>query len=343
MKIHSTACGEHSRREVMKTLGKVALACLVSPCVLPLSRKAGAQPAIQRIRFGLQNTFTGASAVVWSRRKIYEKRGLKVEAFKFADGRAVRDAILGGKVDFGTMNLTPFFVGAAAGDFTLIAIVLLGGNTVGVFARPGIEKVADLAGKNVSITVGSTTGPVFVHQVGPALGLKEGAYRIVNLPPENQLPALVSGSVDAFAGPEPYLTLGEEEKAGKVLVRFGPYDANPTCLVVSTSFLEKHPDTVIAFLKSWLDGVDYWNANPDAAAEALLDMYRENGYGALTPELMKKLVSYPKVAPDITPRLVKYMKGQAEILFKAGSLKRLPDWDKVIRADLVEQARATRG
>jgi NitT/TauT family transport system substrate-binding protein len=181
-----------SRRIALKALGGLALA--------PLAASVAAQQ-VQPIRFGLQNTFTGAAAVVWARQKIYERRGLKVEAFNFADGRGVRDAMLAGKVDIGTMNLTPFFAGAATGAFVLIGIVLLGGDTVGVIARPGIGSIAELKGKNVSITVGSTTGPVFVHQVGPKLGLNEGDYRVVNLQPANQVPALAAGSIDAFAGP----------------------------------------------------------------------------------------------------------------------------------------------
>ncbi len=319
-----------SRRTTLKTLGALMLASFTPSAVAQ---------QIQPIRFGLQNTFTGAAAVVWARQKIYEKRGLKVGSFNFADGRGVRDAMLAGKIDFGTMNLTPFFVGAATGNFTLIAFVLLGGDTIGVMARPGIKNVADLKGKNVSITVGSTTGPVFVHQVAPKLGLKEGDYRIINLPPENQVPALVAGSIDAFAGPEPYLTIGEQEKIGKVLVRFGPYDANPTCLVVNTAYLEKFPDTVHAFLQSWLDGVEYWAHNPDGVANTLLSMYQESGYTALSPSMIRKMAQLPKVVPDITPELTAYVKGQADILYKAGSLKRLPDWDKVIRSDLVAKAR----
>ncbi len=121
-----TSAYHASRRTALKTLGGLALA--------PFALSAAAQQ-IQPIRFGLQNTFTGAAAVVWARKKIYEKRGLKVEAFNFADGRGVRDAMLAGKIDFGTMNLTPFFVGAATGNFTLIAFVLLGGDTVGVDPR----------------------------------------------------------------------------------------------------------------------------------------------------------------------------------------------------------------
>lgn len=329
----------HTLADVASTGRRTTLKALGGLLCVPFASSAVAQQ-IQPIRFGLQNTFTGAAAVVWARKKIYEKRGLNVEALNFADGRGVRDAMLAGKIDFGTMNLTPFFVGASTGTFTLIAFVLLGGDTVGVMARPGIKDVADLKGKNVSITVGSTTGPVFVHQVAPKLGLKEGDYRIVNLQPANQVPALAAGSIDAFAGPEPYLSIGEQEKIGNILVRFGRFDANPTCLVVNTGFLEKHPETVNAFLKSWLDGVEYWRSNHDGVVDALLSMYRDAGQSSLSPAIVSKMAKLPNVVPDITPELVTYIKGQADILLKAGSLKRMPDWDKVIRADLVAKARA---
>jgi ABC-type nitrate/sulfonate/bicarbonate transport system substrate-binding protein len=125
-----------------------------------------------------------------------------------------------------------------------------------------------------------------------------------------------------------------------VLVRFGEYDSIPTCLVVSAPFLEKHPDTVITFLRSWLDGVEFWQRNPGAVVESLHGMYRESGYTTLTPAIVGKMTRLPKVVPDITPELVASMKVQAEILQKAGSLKTLPDWDKVIRTDLLARARA---
>jgi NitT/TauT family transport system substrate-binding protein len=320
-----------SRRYALGALGTLLFAPFIPP--------AAAQQS-QLIRVGLQNSLNGATAVVWARQKIYANRGLKIETFNFADGRGVRDAMLAGKVDVGTMNLTPFLAGAATGSFTLLSFAQLGGDTVGVLARPNIKDVADLKGKNFSITIGSTTGGIFLHKVAPALGLKEGDYRVINLPPENQVPALAAGSIDAFAGPEPYVTIGEEQKIGRVLMRFGKYDPIPTCLVASTSYVESQPEMVTAFLKSWLDGLKYWESNPDAAADSLLDMYRETGYTALDRTAMRKLLGFVTVTPDITPDLVAYMKEQADVLYKAGSLKRLPDWDKIVRSDLLAKARA---
>lgn len=323
------------RRMVLKQLGAAALSPLLSS---GLVRHAMAED-IQPIRFGLQNTFTGASAVVWAREKLYQRRKLSVETYKFADGRGVRDAMLAGKVDIGTMNLTPFLVGASAGNFILIGFVLLGGDTVGLFGANGIDGVAGLKGKNVSITVGSTTGGIFTDNAAPKFGLKKGDYRIVNLEPQLQVAALAAGSISAFAGPEPYLTLAAEQKLGKVLLRFGDYDPNPTCLVVNASFLTEHPDTVVAFLRSWLDGVKYWREHRDGAVDALYSMYREDGYNDLTREMVANICKFPRVEPDITTALATYIKGQAEYLHNQNKVPLIKDWDKVLRPDLLAKAR----
>jgi len=68
-------------------------------------------------------------------------------------------------------------------------------------------------------------------------------------------------------------------------------------------------------------------------------MYTEGGYSSLSPATIGKMARLPKVVPDITPELVADIKRQAEILHKAGSLKTLPDWNKVIRTDLLAKAR----
>jgi ABC-type nitrate/sulfonate/bicarbonate transport system substrate-binding protein len=86
-------------------------------------RSADAQAALQPIRMGIQ-IFTGAVATVWFEKKIYEKRGLLVEARQFADGRSVRDAMVADQLNAGTMNITPFIVGAAVSSLTMVGLVL---------------------------------------------------------------------------------------------------------------------------------------------------------------------------------------------------------------------------
>ena len=301
---------------------------------------AQAQAALRPIRMGIQ-IFTGAVATVWSEKKIYEKRGLSVDARQMADGRSVRDAMVAGQLEAGTMNITPYIVGAVASGLTMVGVVSLGGDTVGVMARKGagITGIADLKGRRIGISVGSTTGNIFVRTVAPAAGLKPGDYQVINMRPADQVAALAAGSVDAITSFEPYMTVAETEGIGVTLMRFGAIDPNPTCLVLTPALL-LDPATATAFLKSWLDGVDYWRSHTGEVADVLVALANSAGYGNVTRAVAEALVKQIKVEPDITPALAEHIKREAEQMKAANVIRALPDWDKVLRPDLLAAARA---
>jgi len=329
---------EFDRRAVCRLL----LAASLAPCPGMASlRAARAQPALQPIRMGIQ-IFTGAVATVWFERKIYEQRGLSIDARQLADGRSVRDAMVAGELDTGTMNITPFIVGAAVASLTMVAVVSLGGDTVGLMARKGagIAGIADLRGRRIGISVGSTTGNIFVQTVAPQAGLKPGDYQVVNMRPPDQVAALAAGSVDAITSFEPYLTIAEQEGIGVMLLRFGRIDPNPTCLVLAPVLIERSPDTVKAFLKSWLDGVDYWRSHTAQVVDVLVQLSSSAGYANVTRDVAEAVVQQIKVEPDITPALAAHIKGEAERMKAANLVRALPDWSKVLRPDLLAQAKA---
>ena len=301
---------------------------------------AQAQAALRPIRMGIQ-IFTGAVATVWFEKKIYEKRGLSVDARQMADGRSVRDAMVAGQLEAGTMNITPYIVGAVASGLTMVGVVSLGGDTVGVMARKGagITGIADLKGRRIGISVGSTTGNIFVRTVAPAAGLKPGDYQVINMRPADQVAALAAGSVDAITSFEPYMTVAETDGIGVTLMRFGAIDPNPTCLVLTPALL-LDPVTATAFLKSWLDGVDYWRSHTGEVADVLVALANSAGYGNVTKAVAEALVKQIKVEPDITPALAEHIKREAEQMKAANVIRALPDWDKVLRPDLLAAARA---
>ena len=327
------------RRAVLKALFGVPLSSLPATTSM---RSADAQAALQPIRMGIQ-IFTGAVATVWFEKKIYEKRGLLVEARQFADGRSVRDAMVADQLNAGTMNITPFIVGAAVSSLTMVGVVSLGGDTVGVLARrgSGISSVADLRGRRIGISVGSTTGNIFIQMVAPQAGLKQGDYQVINMRPADQIAALSAGSVDAVTSFEPYITVAEKEGIGVTLLRFGQIDPNPTCLVLTPTLIERSPETVKALLKSWLDGVDYWRSHTAEVADVLLQLSNSAGYANVTRDVADGIVKQIKVEPEITPALAAHIKGEAERMKAANLIRTLPDWTKVLRPDLLAHAKAT--
>jgi ABC-type nitrate/sulfonate/bicarbonate transport system substrate-binding protein len=317
------------------------LAAAVAPWPLGSApRSARAQAGLQPIRMGIQ-IFTGAVATVWVEKKIYDTRGLVVDAKQMADGRSVRDAMVAGQLNVGTMNITPFIVGAAASGLVMAGVVSLGGDTVGVMVRKGagISGIADLKGRRIGISVGSTTGNIFVRTVAPQAGLRPSDYQVINMRPADQVAALAAGSVDAITSFEPYMTVAETAGIGVTLLRFGAIDPNPTCLVVTPGLLAD-PASMTAFLKSWLDGVAYWRSHAADVADVLVQLAGSAGYAHVTKAVAETLVQQIKVEPDITPALADHIKREAEQMKAANLIRALPDWDKVLRPDLFAAVRA---
>jgi ABC-type nitrate/sulfonate/bicarbonate transport system substrate-binding protein len=326
------------RRDALKLIAGASLSQLATLSAVGPSR---AQAALQPIGIGIQ-IFTGAVATVWVENRIPEKRGLKVEGKQMPDGRSVRDAMIGGSLNAGTMNITPFIVGASAAGLTMVGVVSLGGDTVGIMTRKGagITGIAGLKGKKISVSTGSTTANIFIQTVGPANGLKPGDYQLVNMRPADQVAAMAAGSVDAMTSFEPYLTVAEKEGIGTMLMRFGQIDPNPTCLVLTPTLMEKSPETVQVFLKSWLDGVEFWRNNTVRAAEIIHGQYAASGYANVTREMAESIVKQIKVEPELTPSIAAHIKAEAERMKAANLLRQMPDWSKVMRPDLMAKAKA---
>ena len=298
-------------------------------------------PRREPIRMGIQ-IFTGAVATVWAERKIYQGQGFfTVDAKQMADGRSVRDAMVAGQLDVGTMNITPFIVGAAASGLTMVGVVSLGGDTVGVVARKGagIDGVAALRGRRVGISVGSTTGNIFVRTVAPQAGLQPGDYQVVNMRPADQVAALAAGSVDAITSFEPYMTVAETEGIGVTLMRFGAIDPNPTCLVLTPVWSRacQHRELVpqIVARRRGLLAQPHRRGRRRTGPAVELGRLRQRHQ-----DVAEEMVRQIKVEPDITPALADHIRREAEQMKAANLIRTLPDWDKVLRPDLLAAARA---
>ena len=110
-------------------------------------------------------------------------------------------------------------------------------------------------------------------------------------------------------------------------------------LYESRAFVEKNPDTIVAYLKAWLEVEKEFKTNPGKVADAIYSFYTSKGYKLSKDTFAKALarvevnVSWPA---DIKP----YMTHQAQILLDAKKIKAIPDWNKALREDLLKKAGA---
>jgi aliphatic sulfonates family ABC transporter substrate-binding protein len=301
-------------------------------------RRAAAR-AEAKVRLGYQATLWGAPAIVAEEEKLFAKAGANVEVLRMSSGKDIRDAMVAGQVDIGSLGATPFIVGAAKGDIVAIGMVAYAGKTLAVVAgtHSGIKAVADLRGKRVGSQIGSITDHVFQNVIAPRAGLKKGDFQVFNIKFQDHVAALAARSIDAFAGVDPYPAIAEHDGLGAILVDYQEYDITPVLLAANRPFVKEHPDAVVQFLRGWLLAVKIFREQPDRAAGVVGNAFKTQGY-SMSPAVLRKAVARLDVNPDFTPALGPYLTEQAKVLVQQGQLKSLPDWDTVLVREYLQKA-----
>ena len=326
-----------SRRGFLGIAGGIAGAGLMSAT---LPRMSWAQGAAAPLNFGFQNTSWGTIGMIAEAEDLFTKAGGKVSVNRFDAGKAVRDAMVAGRLDIGVLGATPFIVGAAKGDIIGIGMGMYAGQTLAIVVgeNSGITKAEDLKGKRIASQLGSATDSVFQRKILPAFNMTGEDVQVINVPFSNHISALASGSVDGFAGVEPFPSVAEVNKLGKTLLDYSKYDITPVIIAADSGYVKENRAAVVAFLRGWLAGVDIFNDDP-ARAEAIVKAHFAGQGFEITDEIVKTMLGKLDVRPEFIPELNTALTEEAENLVKAGQLEAVPDWSKLLDTSLLEEAR----
>ncbi|MCC7346095.1 MAG: ABC transporter substrate-binding protein [Variibacter sp.] len=305
-----------------------------------IGRPAGAQ-SFATIRQGYQTNMWGMPTYYLMRSGLLEKRGLKFEEFAVPSGNLTMQQMVAGQVDLGTYAGPSLILGHARGGLVGVAMIEYAGKTAKVMARKdlNITKVEQLRGKKIANQTGSSIGNIFVDQIAPAAGLKKGDYQEVRMNVTDMVAALTAKTVDAFVGTEPYNAIAEADGTANTVMDYSGVDNLPVFMAATADFVEKHPETVVAYLRTWLDVANDFKNNYDKVTDVIYAFFTSKGY-SLTRDTFKKALAAVEVQPGFPTDLKPYMQHHAEVLLKEKKIKAIPDWSKVMRTDLIEKARA---
>src|SRR3974390_1646881 len=117
----------------------------------------------------------------------------------------------------------------------------------------GIAKVEQLRGLKVANQTGSSTGNIFVDQIAAKAGLKKGDYQEVRMNVEDMVATMAAKTVDAMCNVEPYNAIAEADGLAVTISEFDKFDKLPGFMPATPEFGQKSPETVVAYLKAWLD------------------------------------------------------------------------------------------
>jgi NitT/TauT family transport system substrate-binding protein len=328
----------------MKNLSKMTRRqCLAATGAAFAAAGLGARPAfaLETIRQGYQTNIWGMPTYYLIKSGYLEKHGLKFQEFAVPSGNLTMQQMVARQVDLGTYAGQSFIIGNNKGGLVAIAQIEHVGKTARIVARKdlNITKVEELKGMKIANQTGSSVGNVLVDTILPQHGLKKGDYQEVRMDVNNMVAALAAKTVDAMVNVEPYNAIAIADGIGTEVMDYSSVDPMPVFMAATPEFVEKSPETVVAYLKAWLDVARDFKDNPKKVANVIYTFYTDKGY-KLAPETFQAALARVEVDPGFPSDLKPYMQEQAEILLREKKINAIPDWSKALRPDLMEKARA---
>jgi ABC-type nitrate/sulfonate/bicarbonate transport system substrate-binding protein len=197
---------------------------------------------------------------------LFEKHGLDITVSNFTTGKQCLDTVVGGGADIATTAEAPVTAAAMSGQ----PIAFVAGmeysdlKTLGS-TKAGLKTKADLKGKKIAFTAG-TGSEVYTMALLKAAGLTATDVTLINLRPQEMLPALSAGSIDAFNTWEPNIANAKKALGAEVteLDTRGIYSETFNIVVMQSS-LSSNPDLTEKFLAAIIDADAWIKAHPQEA------------------------------------------------------------------------------
>jgi NitT/TauT family transport system substrate-binding protein len=210
----------------------------------------------------------------------FAKNGVEFDLHRFTTGLELFQAMLGGSIDMlATGAVMSNFPARGQGKVFLINDVEFATAQLWVRPEAGVKSIADLKGKKISTTAG-TTAHVFLDTALRANGVDPKDVEIVNQGMANAVTAFISGAVPAVALWVPFnIAVREKVPGAKMLVdasAFYPKAAIVGGWVTTAEYMGKNAETLKGIVRGWAGANDYFIANADSALEHLQkDHYKE--------------------------------------------------------------------
>jgi NitT/TauT family transport system substrate-binding protein len=274
----------------------VSAACSSSSNASTGSSSSGVSAPVT-VNLGYFPNITHAPAIVGVEKGFFQQElganTLRTQTFN-AGGDAVT-ALLSGAIDATFVGPNPAINAYQKSNGDAVRVVA--GSTSGgaaLVVAPSINSVGDLKGKTLATPQLGNTQDVALRTYLKDHGLNTntsggGDVSITPLANADTLTAFANGSIAGAWVPEPYDTRLVQESGGKVLVdeaSLWPQGQFVTThLLVSKSFLDKHPDVVKDLIKGEADAIDFIKSSPADAKTVIND-----GLNKLTGKPLKDAV-----------------------------------------------------
>lgn len=203
----------------------------------------------------------------------FAKNGLEPEYKLFQTGLEIFQAMIGGSLDvLSTGAVISNFPARGQGKMFLANAVEFATAQLWVREDQGIKSFADLKGKRIATTAG-TTAHVFLNTALKANGMAASDVELLNQRMPDAVTSFISGAVPAVALWVPFnITVRDKVPGAKKLVDASAYYPQAAIMsgwATTADYHAKNRETLVRVVKAWSEGNAYLTGKTDEALEVL--------------------------------------------------------------------------
>ncbi|MGX1347402.1 sulfonate transport system substrate-binding protein [Bradyrhizobium elkanii] len=288
---------------------------LVTAAAAALSRGAQAQADAKEIRIGYQKN--GVLVITRQREALenhFKPQGISVKWVEFSSGPPMMEAMNVGSVDYGAVGDSPPIFAQAAGAAIVYAAAqpIINGSGILVPQNSAIASIADLKGKRVGFTKGSSAHNVVIQTLEKA-GLTYDDITPVYLTPPDAGPAFANGGIDAWAIWDPYFAIAETKQSGRILVKTRDITKTNSFYIANRDFARTRGAILQRIVDVTTSSAAWAQAHPDEVAKSLAAV---TGVPLDIQTIAAKRAGF-SVGP-VTDDIIATQQGVADRFFKLG-------------------------
>jgi NitT/TauT family transport system substrate-binding protein len=275
------------------------------------------------------------------------KCGIQVQERTFAKGLDVMQAIIAGEIDVGATASEAAISGRASG----VPILIVAGFATGgarLLVRndlTGIQKLADLKGKKVSVTRGSIQEILLGAELGQA-GLsfsdqpgKDVQITYLSYPDLNQ--ALLTKNVDVIMQSEPYASQALDRGFATEMLK--PYDTpigSPVrTLVMTEKFYNEKPELAKKYMTCFVQATHEFISDSKLASKFVRETLFK---GQLSEKEFADAIANAPYGYDITPQHIQITIDQM-VKYGIGKMAKPPVAKDFVTTELLQSAKKAVG
>jgi sulfonate transport system substrate-binding protein len=242
------------------------------------------------ITIGVEQSPLLALMMIAEDQGFFSQQGVNVKVKYYASGKLALDGMFAKEVELATPAETPIvFSSFERIHFSIIATIGFSDNDPKIVARKdrGIQKPGDLRGKRIATQKASAVH-FFLHSFLIINGLSEKNVTLSFKHPDELVPALAKGEIDAFSMREPYISRAKTLLRENIILFEKPgLHLKTYNLVGFNTFIKDRPQAVKSVLKALIKSEELAKKYPKHAQRIVSNKtgLKESEIAGIWPDL----------------------------------------------------------